>query len=461
MTKPGKIFLVTVLLVLVAVASTIISYREKPLVLNAPFTVLQDEILITPEYSLFEAVISNSGSTPLFVKSYGFDSLRCYAVQTDLVVSPGQTVAVTVQCHEGTTAEQIEDATFYVVHSTENDDNYQVSSELGSGLSFVPPSSRGSGGGSGTFEAFIPAGSSGSNTGSGIQPPTGPGVIEPPTSGANLGSGFLQNLLFISVGESTQSNGFFINNPIPRIKALTFDSAYCRWHTTDTSYPNMPSSHQCALDDDGLISCSVNAPLSEGSTYLGVSCADTLAGTSGNYHGSNNNLDLSGRVDYTPPVVDSIFPSDGTSFSSETSTVVTIIHLNEAGDCRAAVRSAPLPSPPTYPNLNIDCAGDGTDRSSCSLNLLENSNYVYIACRDVVSNFPNLGRGNSLIYTLSRQSSFAKPDVVVSRSSGGGSGGSSDSSGSEPATDSVDVPPVNVDKDESTGGTGTEDAIVP
>jgi hypothetical protein len=434
MIKPGKIFLVTFLLVIVAIVSTFFSYRERPMVLTAPFTVLQDEILIAPENSLFEAIISNSGIEPLYVSGFGFDTRFCNSVESNFVVNPGENVAVTVECLAGTTAEKIEDATFYVVYSNSESGNYQISSELGASFSFIPQNLEPN---NGYFGSSLPYGGvfPGSSSNGGTVTNNGPGEPIPfpptsptqPSSGANFGQGNLEDIFFISIGENTNQDNFFINDPTPRVNAIAIGDVYCRWSNEDVSYPNMPSSNQCDLNADSLISCNIDSSLSEGENYLSVSCADTLTGTSGSYHGSNNNLDLHGFVDYNSPQINSVYPVGGTSFPSGTATVVTLINLDERGDCRATVRSTPASNPPLYSGLDVDCSGDGTFTVSCSLNLhAYESAYVYYACRDGVTNFPNVGRTLSLVYysppvsslsgvTPGADGSFAK------KSSGGGS----------------------------------------
>lgn len=418
---------------------------------SALFSTVDRSIDTSPDSSVYRATIKNEGDVPVTVHGYGVDLSGCVPVEDlDQIVLPGASFEVNILLNEeaGCTEEAILRSNFYIMNTPSGDNTPQISIEGGSnfprrGGDTNNLASSGSSGGSGGSSAGETP-SSGSFSG-GL--PGGQGT-NPGGTQTGQGSATLSPSEFVNIAGDPSFNSFSISDNTPAIvitpptSSQPEQSVYCRWHTADKSFAEMPAGQSCSVDainELGLCTLPLQA---EGAHSYYVSCS---AGTQ--FNGPSNNLDISGVVDSIGPIY-TYSPSSGTSFPYSSDMQIVNVNTNEPANCKAASSSSTLYV--SYDTLPIYCS-ETINSHSCAVPLNVGNNHVYIICKDYVAVTPNTGSVVQLTYTRSAQYSIGTQVPSTSVGSSGSSGGTN-------IPDNVDqqLPAGDVD----ITGSGTEDIIV-
>ncbi len=393
-------------------------------VLESPFSMIDNSLKVEPERALFEAVIKNSGDTPINVEGFGFldksgnPSAGCIFVSgVKIMVPAGQFFNVKIECTSTTNPNDLD---FYIINSPQGN-SMQLSSELGVVLPNIPDLNSwmnnylnsANSNPTGTF----PTSGSGGNTGNTNSPPTSDPNIGHIGS-TNVPSGYSSNLeppLLIGT--------VALNDSTPTVNFLTLGND-CRMDVIDKSYFDMSPLNLCTVETgDGSAHCTLSNQLAlpNGPNNLYIACV-----SSDQYNDISNNLDIPLNMDFVPPIISNVYPSEGNYYSSSNKTLIHIQgQVNGASSCSATLNSG---SP-----VNIN-----SNDFLFPVDLRMGYNFVTINCNDVAGNNANYNSGDYHLYPLTISSPApvgvdsnsqiqpSKSSSPIKKSSGGGGSSKND-----------------------------------
>ncbi len=171
------------------------------------------------------------------------------------------------------------------------------------------------------------------------------------------------------------ASGTVVVTTAPTVTFTTNENADCKWSLSDQAYADMAG--DCSGDGTTSQSCAVSGLAAGEDQKVYFACADLY----GNSDSAGTNTELSYDIipDSTPPVQSAWNPANGAVIVSIAPTIT--FTTNENADCKWSLSDL------AYADMAGDCTGDGTTSQSCAASgLEENTNSVYLACRDSYGN---------------------------------------------------------------------------
>ena len=353
---------------------------SKVRLLGPPFSMVDNSLNVEPERALFEAVIENSGDTPLVVEGYGFidqegtPSAGCIFVSgVEIIVPPGESFNVQIEC-----VNSPDNLDFYIVNLPQGASEPQLSGELGVILpnlpdlnnwinSYLNPTNSNP---TGTFSNSGGTGTGGTGTG---------------------GPRLLPNLETPIFGEINTP----LNDVTPTIYFST-EGSQCRMGLQDTHFWGMSVLNSCVVDiGDSVGNCTLanNFALSHGPNNLYISC---ISLTSYNTH--LNNLDIPLIIDIQPPIISNVHPSYGT-YPSSINGVTVYGAVSGASSCSAGVYNLPnvVLNPYNPLPLKLDNVLLDSGNKLLTAPLVLGDNYLTIICHDDNGNYVRVDSGNYFV----------------------------------------------------------------